>query len=403
MNEIDPEKEWRQQQEAGMLYLPFVESVGDTLLKVLKKRPNEEIFEKKGGKLTVLIPTDGSPNARAITPFDKPFEPSIEIRFSMLIEIYKDSIAFPLLSALIEKQHQVLKSLNEQFKGKPFTFDGAVPEIADHLIAGPFEIHCAKMAEFVVKRADERIGKNDVRCRFLLFEIMLAWTFFHELSHILQQHHVVRSRFGSTKEPSEHIDEIVGGNPLDADLRGQAREILADAEGIHLTLTYLTRGKRLNYATMYLLLCAVSCMFQRFYNHHDASLEVTAGQHPHPVIRDEFAHAAAMNWVASYLLKTKTVSTHAEAAFPLAYYSTRASLFTGIYRANRIEKFDGTKLPSFMSLASKEHHAQKRTYMEKLGVHIKEQAAMINELHLNPTGALELLLTCVRNSGESSD
>lgn len=398
MNEIDPRKEWRLQQETDMLYMPFVESAGDTLLKFLQERSNKEIFEKKGGKLTVSIPTDGSPNARATTPLNKPFEPTIEIRLSMLLEIYKDALAFPLISGLIQKEHQVLKQLNEeQFKGASFTFSDAVPEIAEHLITGPLTTHCTAMANYAVEHGDERIGKNDVYCRFLMFEIMMAWTFFHELSHILQQHHAVRAHLGKPDAPSDHIDEMVGGNPSDASLLGQAREILADAEGVHLTLAYLTRGKRLNYATTYLLLCAVSCMFQRFYNHHEASLEVTSGQHPHPVIRDEFAHAAAMNWVTSYLLKTKTVSTHAEAAFSLAYYSTRASLFTGLYRANRIEKFDGTKLPSFMALASEEHHAQKRIYMGKLGMHIKEQAAIINELHLNPTGALELLLTCVRN------
>lgn len=393
MHHIDPDKEWRLQRETEMFDSSFVDHLGEALIRFLEERINKELFGQMNGRLNVSIPTIGNPNARVIVPKDKPFEPTIEIRFSLLIEIYKDAFAFPLISNRIRNETDVIQTLNsEMFKEAKFTFDGAVPEISENQIEGPLFGYCAAVAKLVRDHKNSRIEKNDVYCRFLMFEIMVVWTFFHELSHVLQQHHAVRERLEDINAGLEHIDELGIDGPSDISLLGQAREILADAEGIHLTLNYLAENCRLNYATTYLLLCSVSCMFQRFYNSYEDHLEIVSGQHPHPVIRDEFAQVTVLNWVTSYLAKVAQSPNLETAGIPLLYLSTRATLVTGIYRAHRIEKTINGKLPSYMALQSKDHESERRCYMYEIAKHVMQQLPMVRELHLSSASALEPLI-----------
>jgi hypothetical protein len=405
MNEIDPDKEWRLQRETEMFDSSFVDQLGERLLRFLEKRTNKEVFNKINGRLKVNIPTGGDPNARVIVSKDKPLEPTIEITFSMLLEIYKDAFAFPLISKRIQMETDAIQALNsDMFKGAAFTFDSAVPEFFEKQLVGPLLLHATTMAKLVHEHGDARMEKNDVYCRFLMFEITMAWTFFHELSHALQQHHAVRDRLGESNAGTEHINELVGDVPADTNLFGQAREILADAEGIHLTLEYLAERDRLNYATTYLVLCGVSCMFQRFYNSHDDHLGIVAGQHPHPVIRDEFVKVTVLKWLIAHILKTRPQANRKQTAIALVYLNTRASLMTGFYRAFRIEKTGNGKLPSYMALQSKEEHTpQRRVYMHELGKHIMRQFPIVKELHLTSADVLAPLIEFAERLQDESE
>jgi hypothetical protein len=53
-----------------------------------------------------------------------------------------------------------------------------------------------------------------------------------------------------------------------------------------------------------------------------------------------------------------------------------------------------------MELGYRAHDTQKWAYIHKLVEHIKPQAEIISELHLRPTGALELLQRCLDNMAE---
>lgn len=403
MNRIDEIKVMRLQQENGFLDIDFIEQLARSVLNELVNWTNETIFKPLCGELEVSIPISGrSPNARAITYPDQPLKPKIEIELSLLIEIFKDALVFPVISELLAKEKDIDKVLDEidLFKEQKFAFNGGLPEISNHLISNiPSRLlkeFSFAIADVYEKRSDHRIGKNEIYCRSLIFEFMLAWTFFHELGHIVQQHYIMKSH------PREGYDKYIAISEMDdnskskPDIFGQAHEILADAEGLDLTFKYIGRTKRFHYVPFYLLLCAIGCMFQRFYRNYEENLELTNGQHPHPVIREEFAHKFSMKWFTNALISSEIISEKSEAALPLTYCSVRAMLFTGLYRSQRIEKFDGKGLPSYMTLLVEAHHKEKlNNYIKILSDAIHKQIPHIRELHLLSTNSLDLILDCL--------
>ncbi|SUD85676.1 Uncharacterised protein [Stutzerimonas stutzeri] len=314
----------------------------------------------------------------------------------MLIEIYRDAFTFPLISKRIETETTTIKNFHEaddRFLGKVFTFDSGIPIISDRHISGPLKIYSLAMADLIEKKEDPRIGKNEVYCRFFMFELMLVWTFFHELSHILQRHYMLNFIKCSDDLNSVAIEEINDHNKNNPDINAQAREILADVEGLDLTLKYLGRTDRITYVSMYLLLCSIGCMFQRFYRCYNEDLNLADGQHPHPVIRDEASNTFCIKWIGDHLVSSGFATELKDIALPLIYSSVRASIFTGLFRAHRIEEFNGAGLPSYMTLQSEAHQIQRNDYLEKLRSAIDEQSPHIKKLHLLSEDSFESILS----------
>lgn len=398
MNEIDELKTLGIQGEIRFMDHGLIELISDLVICDLVDWTNKAVFFPADGKISVATPAVGSPNARAITPLDTPLHPTIEIRLSMLIEIYRDAFTFPLISRRIADETDSIQLLNEsdeRFRGKSFIFSSGIPSIDHRLICTSLQPHALAMATLVEEKNDHRMGKNEVYFRFLMFELMLVWTYFHELSHILQQHYLLNSSKIAAMTGFAEIDEMNDDAKDAPAIEAQAREILADAEGIDLTLQYLGRSDRISHVTMYVLLCSMGCMFQRFYNQYSENLDVPDGKHPHPAIRDDLSHDFCIRWTVNHLTFGGDAAELYQVALPLIYCSTRSSLVTGLFRSHRVERRNDTQLPSYMKLSSEEHLANRKAYLSVLRASIDQQSTFILKNHLRSDESFASVLSCL--------
>ncbi|WP_417500073.1 hypothetical protein [Methylophaga sp.] len=397
-NRNDEIKALKIEQENSFIDINFVEEIAAKVTDNLVEWANETIFKPIGGCLTLKIETFGEPNARAITYWKKPNNPTIEIRLSMFQEIYRDAFTFPLISKRIEKETNIINQFHEAFMSpydERYMFSTGVPEIPLESRQGVLNIYCQAMLEVFSKNPNENINANDIACRFVMFEIVVAWVFFHELGHLVQRHYMLKSNSENRLE-TEIVEIDESGDNLDSDTAAQAREIMADIEGVNLTLQYMKRKGILQPQSMYLLLCGVNCMYQRFYQGYKTNLDITKGNHPHPVIRNEFFNDYFLQWMVVFLDNNKE-----QAAIPLTYLSVRSSLMSGLFWANRIESFNGEGLPTYMDLSSENYQSQKKDYMQAISDELVKMLSIIKDIHIMPSNCIALFeksLTISSNS-----
>lgn len=408
MNEKDTLKALRLQEEFQFINSDFVESLAKLILDELAGWANEKIFGPQGGELTYSI-TLGEPNAAIAQGAADPNRPHMEIRLRLLEEIYRDAFAFTVVSNRLATETDTLQTLHaiDPFKGASYVFEMALPTIKLEWVAPVLRHACLGVEDGLCDTQDKKIGPNEVRCRFVMFELMIVWTFFHEIGHALQQHYVLRGE----ENHVANLDDVVMDWDLETELhvkgalakpdlefadgksqRGmpnlsaQARELMADIEGTGIVLSYLIAGGRLNLETVYLLLCSLSCMFQRFYNGYEDNLQLAPLRHPHPAVRDEVAQQFILETVIQWLLYEKQVHSAEVALPPLLYLNVRSSVVTGIFRSHRIEKRDdwGT-VPSYMKLLGQESREEMNSYINMLFPHIQKQISRVmGGLHLAP-------------------
>jgi len=413
MNQIDDLKLLRLQEEKKFISTDFIEELARQLIGELVQWANGEIFAPRGGELAFGI-TLGPPNAGVAISPKRPFHPRMEFRLSLIEDIYADAFTFPIVSRRLSEETETLKTFNEteRFQGCRVRFPGSLPELHESNVAESFRPVCELFVALNLERKDDdwHAPPEDVRCRFIMFELMLVWTFFHELGHAVQGHYRMHPTGASLAsdwsflemgEPAPTEVDHVGIAPTTSgksvpDLAAQARELMADAEATDLTLKYLVMRDRLTFNVWYLLLCSLGCMFQRFYASYPDNLEVSHARHPHPAIRDETSHLLGINWVADYLVASKNVQRREEPAMSLTYLSVRASLVTGLFRAYRIEKRDDPSgLPSYMSLIS-DGGDQRQSYLNALVPEIERQLPMALEYHLIDMHSLEYWFQLVK-------
>lgn len=409
MNITDNRKLFRLQEEKKFINASFIEGLARKLIDELVQWANDEIFAPLGGELTFDI-TQGPSNAGVRVCRDRPFHPHMEFRALLISDIYADAFSFPIICRRLAEETQTLTHFHETelFRNCQVRFQDALPQLYQSNVAEILRDVCEILIDQNLKiRTDDRqLRADDVRCRFIMFELMLVWTFFHELGHIVQGHQYMdsegRSLMGNgcylemddealkrIERPGE--DKIASeaiGNPT-PDLAAQALELMADAEATDQTLKYLVTRRRLNFNVWYLLLCSTGCLFQRFYTGYPDNLELSHARHPHPAIRDESSQLLGLNWVADYLFASKNVQTRDEAKLPLTYLSVRASIVTGLFRSHRIEKReDADRLPSYMDLLRKSTE-QRRIYIQALLPEIERQLPVALEHHLIDLHSIE--------------
>ncbi len=394
-NRNDEIKALRIERENNFINIDFVEEMATKVTDNLVEWANENIFKPLGGCLTLNIETFGEPNARAITYWKKPYNPTIEIRLSMFQEIYRDAFTFPLISKRIETETNNIIHFHEAFVSpydERYMFSTGVPEIPMESRRGVLNIYCQAMLEAFSKNPNENINSNDIACRFVMFEIVVAWVFFHELGHIVQRHYMLKNNSENSLE-TEIVEIDEGREDIDSDIAAQAREIMADIEGVNLTLQYMKRKGTLQPQSMYLLLCGVNCMYQRFYQGYKTNLDITKGSHPHPVIRNEFFNDYFLQWMIVFLDNDKE-----QAAIPLIYLSVRSSLMSGLFWAHRIESFDGEGLPTYMDLSSENYQSQKKDYMQAISDELMEMLPILKDIHIMPSNCIALFQKSLTSS-----
>ncbi|QET04366.1 MULTISPECIES: hypothetical protein [Cupriavidus] len=412
MSEIDGLKRLRLQEEKKFINNEFTEALAQQLIDSLVGWANKKIFAPRGGELKFDM-TMGPPNAGVFVSPSRPFHPRMEFRTSLVSDIYADAFAFPIVCRRLATETDVLSNFNsmEMFLDCPVRFTDPLPPLHASNVSDLFRPICEAFVERISEQKDERQPRPDeVRCRFIMFELMLVWTFFHELGHVVQGHHTLRARTASRIHDDAfwemEEDSVVQSDSasqdtsksLPSDLPAQARELLADAEATDLTLKYLVEQRRLNFNVWYLLLCSTGCMFQRFYSNYPENLDLSPARHPHPLIRDEASQVLSNHWVADFLVASKIIRSRQEAAMPIAYLNVRASLMTGLFRAHRMEKREGPeRLPSYMDLSFRDGGSARRTYLKALLPEIEWQLPLILKDHLIELHSLEYWLQHVRD------
>lgn len=394
MNQTDDLKLLRLQEEKRYINSDFIEELARQLIDELVRWANIQIFVPRGGELTFDI-TLGPPNAGVAVHPDRPFHPRMEFRSSLISDIYADSFTFPIVCRRIAQETETLKHLNEteRFRDCHVRFNSPLPDLHEGNVVELFRPVCETFVKLNVKKSgdDHQLQADDVRCRFIMFELMLVWTFFHELGHIVQGHHRMHPKRSLLIGDCGffELDDAAEGRAAAPDLSAQARELMADAEATDQTLKYLVMHRRLNFNVWFLLLCATGCMFQRFYTGYPDNLELSYARHPHPAIRDEVNQLLNINWLADYLVASKNINSRGDAEMPIAYLSVRASLVTGLFRSYRIEKRDSQdRLPSYMGLIL-DNSNQQRSYIKALLPETERQLPMVLEYHLIDMHSIE--------------
>lgn len=327
MNEVDEVKQLRLQEELRYVDVEQVERWSRVVLDRLVRWSNQEIFSALGGEVSIELPL-GPPNAGVSYVSYEPLRMKMMIRMSMVTDIYRDAFTFPLISRRVVSQTDSLAQLhsNQLFNGKPFLFSTGVPEVDVSSVYHALRPYCEAMVKVNQEQNDSILESNDLHCRFVMFELMLVWTFFHELGHVVQKHFRLRAdpQRSDGVDTFLEFDEQGHGKDLAdhendqsalSDLKGQARELMADAEAADLTIKYLVASRRLNFSVVYLLLCSISCMFQRFYMNYSDELSLTRHSHPHPAVRDNVFQHFVTHVICDLLAAAKQTPTRDATGF----------------------------------------------------------------------------------------
>jgi len=376
----DKEKLSRDDQENAFMSVPWIKDLAEVIVADLVQWSNDEIYTRLGGRLECELPFNEGVNASAIVTPNDAINPRIEIYMGMVREIYRDSFTFPLIANKISSSPDYTDPLKSEFSDTPAFFDDGVPNIPD---SQHTEIYNSVKTRINEEGFYPGIPENSLACRFLMFEVMLTWVFFHELSHLVQRHYLLKSG-ASTPENIEVVHhEISNDEPIDEDcLDAQAREILADVEGSELTIRYLLRKKRFHFSSIYLLLCAQYCMFNRFYKAYESNLKLVNSNHPHPVIRNEMTSQFVSEYVVLCLTNMKGSVGRDQIIRTAAYLNVKSSLISGIFWGNRYEKMDGS-LTSFMKLSIGEYAKERDEYYALLKRSMFEQLETIKKHHMH--------------------
>lgn len=409
MNKLDELKLLRLQEELKYVNAELVEQFARVVLDGLVKWSNTHIFSKLGGELTIEIPL-GPPNAGVGYKSLEPLRPHMVIYLAMITDIYRDALTFPVVCRRLVDETETLDAFHQipAWQGFPFAFKTAMPILRAGHVHGDLSEFCEVMAEQHVRQTESILDTNDVRCRFVMFELMLVWTFFHELGHVVQQHYRLRNKtdhldavetFLEFPEETSSTDQANAESIGDAlpDLPAQARELMADGESMDLTLKYIQATGRLCFPLVYLLYCSVGCMFQRFYQNYTENLNIVARRHPHPALREEVSEAFLSDTIRDHLVASKKVPNDEAGVMTVLYASVRANLLTGLFRAHRIEqRDDGDGLPSYMRLLTEEHRSGMLSYQDTLMPYIESQMDEVRQWHLLPESRMDAWLEMLR-------
>jgi hypothetical protein len=379
-NRYDKGKLARDAQENQYFDVPWIKDLAEIIVADLVKWSNDEIYTSLGGRLECELPFDEAVNASAIVSPSDAANPRIEIFMGLVREIYRDSFTFPLLANQISNSPDYCDPLKSEFSNTPAFFEGGVPDIP--------ESQYTEIYKSIKNRIEEEgvysdIPENALACRFLMFEVMLTWVFFHELSHLVQRHYLFRSGTATSNNFEVVYHEVSSDEPIGEDcLASQAREVLADVEGSELTIRYLLRKKRFHFSSIYLLFCAQYCMFNRFYKAHESNLKLVKGDHPHPVIRNEMTSQFVSEWLVLCLGNMEGAVERDQIIRSVAYLNVKSSLISGVFWGNRYEKMDGS-LTSFMKLSTGEYVQERDEYYALLKRSMLEQLETIKRHHMH--------------------
>lgn len=387
---ISKEKIKSIREENANLSLDYIEEIATPILTKLTEWANSTVYSKYNGRITLEIRLQESAEAWAITRPSDPMNPTIRMHVGMLREIYRDAFVFPLISHIIAEESSTIINFNKIHKNLRYTFKSGVPTIPVSQQTELFKL----LKPLYDKNRHKKLTDDMLASRFLMFELMTVWLFCHELGHLIQRHYLLQVIDGDEdiSSISEAQDDLAL-HSKDTDenffLKSQAREILADLEGVGLAVTYMIEKKLLSMPSIYMLLCAQEIMFQRFAVIYPDNFDIPDLKHPNPIIRSEFVQAYSVHFILDALVQRGRMATKGAGVDGMLYLSQRSSLMAGLFWANRYEVFDENNRPKFLRLSDKEHQESKLKYLKTMAHWIDEQISHIRPNHLMEENFLE--------------
>lgn len=398
----DKEKIARDIFENQYIDVMAIADIAEHIVDALVKWSNDEIFTPLGGELSFKFKYSEEVNALAAIVPEDPYNPRIEITLGMLREIYRDSLIFPLLADKVASDPGQVEALRGSFEGLPAYFEGGVPVLPGSQYT---QIAKAFIVSLKGKDRDPRVSDNAIACRFLMFEIMLTWVFFHELGHLVQRHYLFRK---DKVSEAQLIEEAYENSETECDeqeyVRFQAREVLADIEGGDLAVRYLLRNKKFHFSSIYLLYCAQYCMFNRFYMKYEQNLDFVKSKHPHPVVRNELSSWFLNEYILLCLISMEGDIPPEALKRSIAFLAVKSSIVSGVYWGNRYEFMNGS-LPPFMKLMMDEERREKycSTLMDSAFEHLEQikQSHMYKHNFTDLIGRLQFLTKSTKEGQKS--
>jgi len=385
-NRISPEKQQRIDFESQFIKFEMIDTLSKTILDELEAWANKTIYKPLGGVLRVERPLTESVNACAGINPNAPLEAIIKINMGMIREIYRDSFVFPPFSEQFVKDSDCIRDLNKQFGNLGFTFDSGLPVIQDKKRNNLYHL-----AKDVYVGKGGRFTEDATACRFMYFEIALAWVFFHELSHLVQCHYRLKNQPSANAGLIEYYEITSSTESPEENSKEQSREILADMEGIDLTLKYMIRKNIFSSGALYVFMCALGCLFNRFYNGYSEKIDIGTGSHPHPIIRNEFSVAFITNSISKKLIEMGYAKDKPSVDIAIVYLSIRASLLSGIYWGWRYEDQQDGALTSFMKYSTTHDPEPRKACCLALEMAMNNQLVAIAGNHLMKENFLNVL------------
>lgn len=245
-------------------------NLATSVLSLICKGLNDGLYRKIGGKVSIQWQTLQKVDAWADSRSNltEPADHVIGIDYELIRQVYDDIDQYctfienntddALFELLFEKDDEVFELIRSDWSGS---------EVRENMFMGA-----------------------------------ITWVFFHELTHLLQEHGVVRGSVGSQSELLIHEFNI---NQDMSILRGRAAcishatELAADYGATVWCVTELIRQYCPSFdgnsdcdenlqKTLQLFVGGISCLFYRFYGKAPSFFESQpSGAHPHPIVRLE--------------------------------------------------------------------------------------------------------------------
>lgn len=306
----------------------------------------------------------------------------IRITQNMLVEIYRWAFTFVTYSKkFYQDSPQNIDDLNNfyLYKDSDFLFND-LPK---------FDLN--KLDDFatIAVQALENGQKHDlIDANVQVSKIMFwQWTLVsvlsHEVSHLLQKHMKILKDMGY--KSSQYYSEISTPTAFDNSQNlipfRQSMELLADIQGMMITLKYMFHNEQLTFHNVYVLLCGQACLFNQFYydGTYSEHLNIFESTHPHPVIRMKF-----FEHFTYYVLEEIAFKKYDRDIFlkTCAYLGTKSNLLVGLYWKWRYLSDDNDELTSFLNLIAEQGEQNTYEYNIYIQKYIFELCNLIEKEYL---------------------
>lgn len=370
--------------------IDFIEPLARLVLDDLAVWANDNIYSKYSGCLTYELPLDESINAGCTSYNDSRYRTNITINLGMIQEIYIQSFTYPGYIKNLERRNWSFNVIDESFSDAEFLFAGGIPPRVN---ASDTVTYMVGLYKSIPDNSDSMWTDEELLCRFTMFELMITWVFFHELAHHVQGHYKIKNEkkesvtyheldySSNINNSSAEVPPCVIENNIDQ----HAREILADLEGMHLTLRMMVRNDTLTPPNTFLLLYVQSSMFNVFYKLSEgkyAELDSVKVSHPHPVIRNKFVHALYVSSMSWELDDERYQDYRQSVSQGLEYYVVKSSLLAGMIWAMRQPDYNPDAMPKFLKFSDETKYVTDHNYLMKLTSSAERQASIIATMHI---------------------